>query len=338
MDIIFPVALNLTMRLLLALDAGSPRIVCWNNHLLSSKWALAIRSNNGYIMSMPITNVHHLPEPVVRALVSYESKQEEVTGKRVSTLIDSPQISQLRQRHPGEYTEDVSDMFYRALGSAMHEIFRGAASNSYVVEERLSHTVDNTLVTGQMDYQFVNADGSVDLKDYKMTSVYAVTGGGKPEWKKQLNTYAWLIRHAKGLTVTSASIIAVLRDWRQADVDRRAGYPPSPIHEVPIQLWPEEEQDAYVRERVRLHRIAELAAEFDDLPPCSDEERWAKPAVWAVYKGNNKRAKLFDLEFQAEEFASQSSDLKVVERPATYRRCDGNYCRVAQHCTQYKGE
>jgi len=288
---------------------------------------------------MPVTNIHHLPDPVVRALLSYESKQEKVKGLRVTTLIDSPRISQLKQRHKGGYTEDVSEMTYRILGSAMHEVFRGAASNSYVVEERLTHEIDSITVSGQMDYQFIEADGSVDLKDYKMTSVYAVTGGVKPEWKKQLNTYAWLIRHAKGLTVASASIIAVLRDWRQANANRRSDYPPSPIHEVSVQLWPEEEQDAYVRERVRLHRIAELAAEFDDLPPCSNEERWMKRAVWAVYKGNNQRAlKLFDDEAPAQEFASQSTDRKVVERPATYARCAGNYCRVAQHCTQYKGE
>ena len=283
---------------------------------------------------MKYTNKHNLPDPVVRALTSYE-KGEKVEGLRVTTLIDSPRISQLRQKHAADITEDVSDMVGKVMGTAIHEVFERAASNAYVSEERLSHTVDGTVISGAIDYQF-ESDGEIDLKDYKSTSVFSVLMGDKPEWEKQINTYAYLIRRAKKLKVRSASVVAVLRDWRKSDAERRGDYPPAPITEIKIRLWPDDEQDAYVKERVRLHRVAELEKDFD-LPPCTPEEQWAKPAKWAVYKGKSKRAlKLFESQNEAQVFVGQSEDRSVIERPAALTRCENNYCRVADFCNQWR--
>ena len=271
----------------------------------------------------------------MRALTSYE-KGQSVEGLRVTTLIDSPRISQLRRQHSGQITEDVSDLVWRVLGTAIHEVFEKAASNAYVSEERLSHTVDDTLVSGAIDYQF-ESDGEVDLKDYKSTSTYKITLGDHADWEKQLNVYAYLIRQAKGFTVRSAGVIAVLRDWRQAEADRKPEYPQSSIVEVPVTLWSDEEQDAYVSERVRLHNMAELGAEFDDLPECSDAERWARPAKYAVIKKGAKRAlRVFDIQQDADAFAAEDAARHVEVRPATYTRCANNYCRVAEFCTQWK--
>ena len=225
-------------------------------------------------------------------------------------------------------------MVWKIMGTAIHEVFEKAASNAYVSEERLSHTVDGTVISGAIDYQFED-DGEVDLKDYKSTSTYSITSGDKPEWERQLNVYAYLIRHAKGLKVRSASVIAVLRNWTKSQAERSSSYPQASIAEVKIKLWSDEEQDAYVKERVRLHRVAELEKDFG-LPPCTPDEQWAKPSKWAVYKGSSKRAKLFDTEDDAQEFAGQSRDCSVVERPATLTRCENNYCRVADFCDQWR--
>ena len=285
---------------------------------------------------MQYTNKHNLPDPVVRALTSYE-KGEAVQGLRVTTLIDSPRISQLRRQHHKELTEDVSEMVWKVMGTAIHEVFEKAATNSYVSEERLSHDVDGTMISGAIDYQFED-EGEVDLKDYKSTSCFKVTLGDHKDWERQLNVYAYLIRQAKGLTVRSASIIAVLRDWRQGEAQRKADYPQSPIIEIPINLWSDEEQDDYVEGRVRLHTAAEIEAEFDDLPDCTDEERWSRPAQYAVMKGSNKRAlRVFSNREEADAYAKKDSVRHIQERPATHTRCASNYCRVAQFCTQWNG-
>ncbi len=256
---------------------------------------------------MKITNKFNLPDPVVRAITAFD-KGDQPEGLRVTTLIDSPRISQLKRLHYPKLTEDVSQLVYRVWGSAIHEILSRETSNAYVSEERLSHTVDDTLISGAIDYQFVD-DDAVDLKDYKTTAAYGVSQGIKPEWERQINVYAYLIRQAKGLKVKSASVVAFIRDWRQSDADTREGYPPAPVHEIPVHLWSEDEQDRYVEERVRAHKNSEVQADFDDLPPCTDEERWAQPTKWAVHKGQNKRAlRVFDVEVDAKAFAGESEE------------------------------
>jgi hypothetical protein len=224
-------------------------------------------------------------------------------------------------------------------GSAIHEILSRETSNAYVSEERLSHEVDGTLISGAIDLQFIGPeDDAVQMFDYKTTAAYGVTQGIKPEWERQINVYAYLIRHVKGLSVKSASVVAFIRDWRQSDADTREGYPPAPIHEMAVHLWAEDEQDRYVEERVRAHVNAEVQADFDDLPRCTDEERWAQPTKWAVHKGRNKRAlKLFDFEVDAQTFAGESEDRNIQVRPGRYVRCE-SWCAVAPYCSQYGGD
>ena len=287
---------------------------------------------------MKITNKFNLPDPVVRAITAFD-KSDQPEGLRVTTLIDSPRISQLKRLHYPKLAEDVSQLPYRVWGSAVHEIMQKATSNSYVPEERLSHEVDGTLISGAIDLQFIGPeDDAVQIFDHKTTAAYGVTQGIKPEWERQINTYAYLIRQAKGLKVRSASVIAWIRDWRQSDADVREGYPPAPIHEMPVLLWAEDEQDRYVEGRVRIHNNAEVQADFDDLPRCTDEERWAQPTKWAVHKGKNKRAlKLFDVEVDAQTFAGESEDRNIQVRPGRYVRCE-SWCAVAPFCDQYGGD
>ena len=287
---------------------------------------------------MKITNKFDLPDPVVRAITAFD-KGDQPKGLRVTTLIDSPRIRQLRRMHYPKLTEDVSQLVYRVWGSAVHEILSRETSNAYVAEERLSHTVDGTLISGAIALQFIGPeDDAVQMFDYKTTAAFGVTQGIKPAWEQQLNVYAYLIRHVKGLSVKSASVVAFIRDWRQSDADVREGYPPAPIHEMPVHLWAEDEQDRYVEARVRAHVNAEVQADFDDLPHCTDEERWAQPTKYAVHKGKNKRAlKLFDVEADAKAFAGEAEERNIQVRPGRYVRCE-SWCAVAPFCDQYGGD
>ena len=286
---------------------------------------------------MKITNKFDLPDPVVRAITAYE-EGEQPEGLRVTTLIASPRISQLRRMHYPKLTEDVSQLVYRVWGSAIHEILSRETSNAYVSEERLSHEVDGTLISGAIDLQFIGPeDDAGQIFDHKTTAAYGVTQGIKPEWERQINVYAYLIRQVKGLTVKSASAVAWIRDWRQSDADTREGYPPAPVHEIPVHLWADDEQNRYVEERVRAHKNAEVQADFNDLPLCTDEERWAQPTKWAVHKGQNKRAlKLFDVEADAKVFAGEAEDRNIQVSPGRDVRCE-SWCAVAPFCDQFDG-
>jgi hypothetical protein len=72
------------------------------------------------------------------------------------------------------------------------------------------------------------------------------------------------------------------------------------------------------------------------LPLCSPEERWERPAKWALMKVGNKRAtSLHDTRESAEiEFeARPGTDWRIEERPAEPIRC-AQYCSARPVCSQ----
>ena len=108
-----------------------------------------------------------------------------------------------------------------------------------------------------------------------------------------------------------------------------------------IPLWSDSEQDEYVDTRVRMHQSAHGGWAFDDeLPNCSDSERWVKPTTYAVRKKSRVRAiKIHDSYESAEEHAIElGKEHFVEERKGSATRCEQNWCRVAQWCDQYQGE
>lgn len=111
-------------------------------------------------------------------------------------------------------------------------------------------------------------------------SVWTVVYGGREDWVPQLNIYAELLAQ-NGVEPRELEVVAVLRDWSKskaeaAEAKRRAGrddaYPPVPVSIFSLPLWPQERRLAYIEERVRLHRAAQLG----DVLPCSDEDRWIR--------------------------------------------------------------
>ncbi len=282
---------------------------------------------------MRITNHHNFPAPVVNALTMYEQGGEKVSGLRVTTLIGSPRVSVLRRKYSQHLEEDVSDLVFRVFGSAVHKIFEDAADNSSVSEERLSVNVGGVPLTGAIDYQFVSDDG-VDIKDYKTCKAFKITKGDYSDWENQLNVYSFLVRHAKHLSVSSLSVIAIIKDWSLEGTRRNADYPAAALQEISIPLWSPDKQDSYVQDRVRLHQ----RASFDELPECTDEERWYVPGKFALHKRGRKRAiGLYDSHADAEFHRNGDSDLYIEERKGFSRKCT-DYCNVAPFCSQFQKE
>lgn len=281
---------------------------------------------------MKITNESGLPEPVYQALIRNDYSRGN-SNRSVTQLIDAPRVRILRKEHNEDITEDASDMVWAVLGTAVHKMFEEQDVDGHVIEERLYAEVDNWVISGAIDLQRDEGDGTVTLLDYKCTSVWSVIYG-KIEWEQQLNFYAWLVRDSKQQSVSALKIIAVLRDWQRTKAEHDSSYPQAPIVAVDIKLWSEEEQDAYVRERVRLHQNAEFARlTGGDLPPCSDKERWKKNDVYALKKKGGKRAvKLFDSMEEAE--AALQEGQEIEQRLGAFTRCDADWCRVARFCDQ----
>ena len=99
--------------------------------------------------------------------------------------------------------------------------------------------------------------------------------------------------------------------------------------------WGTEVAQQYLEERVKLHQEAMIT-----LPECTDEERWAKPTVWAAVKNGNSRAtKLFPTENEAlawHQLQADGASFTITERPGELTRCK-SYCTVGKMglCVQY---
>jgi hypothetical protein len=242
----------------------------------------------------------------------------------------------LTNKFDSELEQDASDMVWSIFGSAVHNILEHGKDENHLVEERLHIQHDGWHISGAIDLQIINSEG-IAVNDYKTTSVWAVMNE-KIEWELQLNVYAWLVEKVKGVPVTSLGIVAILRDWKAREKQQKEGYPESPIKEVPIRLWTMAEREAYVSERISAHSSCDFELETGgNLPDCSSEEMWEKPAVWAVRKTGNVRAKsLHDSEESALLALEELGKGYEIEFRAGERtRCE-SYCLVNTYCQQYR--
>jgi len=270
------------------------------------------------------TNRHKLPDAMY-SLLSKSGRRPTRREYHVTQLIGSPLQRVLLMKHYDEITEDVSERLWALLGSSVHYVLLLGTPAEALAEENMSLRVDDAIVVGTSDlYQKAN------LEDYKVTSVFSFLLGDKPEWEAQLNVYGAMYL-AMGFPVDALFINAILRDWQKSKSLRDPDYPKIPFQRVTIPMWNEDDARAYINDRVALHKQAE---DTGNAPCCTDEERWAKPTTYAVYKKGNKRAArvLTDRE-AAETWAELNLDCKfeIQERPGGYIRCE-SYCPVRQVC------
>ena len=293
---------------------------------------------------MNITNNHNLPQSFVNFARNdkYSKGQSDIS---VTTLIDSPRVRLLRDAKSSEMTSDAADMIWPLFGTAVHHILESASEDEGVtLEERLYATVNDWVLSGAVDHQKVEGN-AIRITDYKVTSVWSVIHG-KIEWEQQLNCYAFLAQKTKGMKVKSLQICAILRDWNRREAERRYDYPQAPVALIDIPIWPETKRIEYIKERVAMHQEAQMNYDLEQaFPSCSDEDRWKRGEAWAVKKKGNKRAlRVFETEELAHGFAvahkarKNEYVLEIEHREGEYVRCKGDYCGVANLCSQFKGD
>lgn len=257
---------------------------------------------------------------------------------RVSELIQPPQLRALVKKHETELVEDASDRIWSLLGTLLHDILEKNAKglDNHITEEELSIEISGYKVVGHYDLSELVLDGEI-LTDWKLTSIYALKEREKvkPEWEAQINIYAELLRRA-GRVVSKGQIVAIGRDWSKSRAMRERDYPQQQVLTKPVNMWDAETIDNYLRERVRLH---ENALVFGVWPECTEEERWARPAKWAIMKkGNKKATKLCDSEKDASGWLDQilggQKNYFIEHREGESTRCAG-YCPVSSKCPQW---
>lgn len=289
---------------------------------------------------MKLTNKYGLPQIIVNVVErpTYSKGNANISATQ---LLNSPKIVALTKLHEEELEQDVSQMLWSIMGSAMHGLLEHGKEENSIVEQRLHAEVNGWLLSGAVDLQEVHGDG-IDIFDYKMTSVWSAMND-KPEWEQQLNIYAWLIEHNKKVPIKSINIVAFLRDWSERESKTKENYPPAAMVKIPIILWTYEEREKYVYDRVAKHMEAEFAlATGGSLADCTSKEMWEKPTVWAVMKQGNTRANyvmptVHEATLALEELQTNKPKDKfyIEERKGERTRCN-SFCQVSKWCQQYQ--
>lgn len=270
-----------------------------------------------------ITNNAGLPEALVRA-VQNDTYTKGNSDYSTTELSKPSRIVALEKLHKDELTEEAADRIYALIGKLGHSILEHAGTAD-IIEKRLFTEIEGKILSGQVDV----VDGSI-LEDWKFCSSYVFRDGVKFEWIAQASVNRLLCKRNE-IPITEARYIAIYRDWSKPASMRERDYPSSQVQVFPVKLWPLEQTEQWIKERIQSHENA-----FKSLPECTDEERWAKPPKYALMKEGRKTAvKLYDSKFEADNAAKEDSKLYVQYRPSDSIRCQ-YYCPVSQFCDQWK--
>lgn len=292
---------------------------------------------------MKITNRQGLPESIVEAVRNdpYDRGLSDIT---VTELVGPPQIRRLVKQHWNELEEDCSERIWALFGQAVHAILERSDPGD-IVEQRFYAWAGNpsVLVGGQVDRYCPHAKR---VSDYKVTSVWAVVYG-RPEWERQLNVLAWLMRQ-NGHEVRELETVAILRDWSRIKARYESGYPTGPVARIKRNLWSPEDQKKFVDIRLAMHQRTDV--------PCTAEDRWATDDVYALMKLGAKgqmpkrATRLFDSEAELLAWARENNysinvpilantngkiPATIQVREAESKRCL-DYCPVAEYCQQWR--
>lgn len=282
---------------------------------------------------MKVTNNLNLPMALVNA-VSREPHNKD-GHYSATTLLKGVQEILLTRRNWDNLSVDASESIWQVFGTAVHSILEAQESGE-VKEARYCVDVSKSVVTGQVD----NYDPETKtLSDYKTASVWKVQLKDFEDWKKQGLIYSWLM-NKNGVEVKKCRFIALLKDHSKSKARFDSNYPQSPtyIYEFNVTENDLEEIEKFIFDKISLLERFE-SCPSNELPLCTDSERWADGEKWAVMKKGRKSAvRVFDTESDAKEMLSNLDNLHFIEhRPPISRKCP-DYCICKDFCFQYQKE
>src|SRR5207248_7633311 len=146
------------------------------------------RSFTSLFVTMPdlLTNSRSLPRPLVEA-VRADDYSRGNCDYTTNQLIRPVRINSLLNKHRDQIHEDASDRIWTLFGQAIHTIFDRAKNGlgaGFITEHRyfMNFPADDGsfCISGQIDVYDCELH---KLTDYKITSLFAVKNGVKPEWE-----------------------------------------------------------------------------------------------------------------------------------------------------------
>lgn len=281
---------------------------------------------------MIVRNELGLPQAFINAL-NLERHNAEGEYSATTLLKDATEVI-LTDRHFDEIEIDVADCVWQIFGTAVHAIFEKAGIEGFA-EEKFEVPVSNSKVTGKVDlYDLQNEI----IYDWKTASVYKWTFADFSDWDKQGLIYAWLLKQ-NGLKVKEIRFVALLKDHSKSKARKESDYPqkPAQVHTVKVTDEALAEIEHFIKIKVEANENAKSIPDAE-LPPCSEESRWATSDTFAVMKEGRKTAvRVFDNKADAELMLKSLDDKHwLQERKGESRKCVDGYCACRNFCPFYK--
>lgn len=294
---------------------------------------------------MKYTNNYNLPQPFVDAAM----REYAYTDKRysVTAILKGTREAILQRRHDAEITEDVAQSVWAIFGTAVHSILeKSRESATQIKENKLVVDLPNGYQLSGIFDLYDDETGTVT--DYKTASVWKVKFGcwddWKPkngteefeDWRRQALIYCWMLRQI-GFDARRGEIVALLKDHSKAKAKINE-HPPLPVWQIG---WDFTEEDLAWADGFIADKFAEIERceqlPDDELPLCSEQDRWHRPGKYAVMKPGRKSAiKLCD---DGEEAAARADaegkGCYVEHRPGSDPKCQ-DYCSACEFCTYWQ--
>lgn len=282
---------------------------------------------------MKLTNKLNLPTPFVDAVnqeYRYKDKQYSVTS-----LLKGTCQTILERRHQDNIEQDVADMVWMIFGSAVHSLLEHSREEQHQLKENhLTVPVGDYILSGIFD---LYDEKEKKVTDYKTGTVWKVIYDEFDDYRKQLLMYAWMLQKI-GFECDNGEIVMFLKDHSKTKAVTDPDYPEYPVYTKSYHFAEKDFADieAYIKGKFAEISRAEILPD-DQLPTCSEEERWHKDDKFAVMKQGRKTAvKLFTDQDEAQERANELGKGYFVEfRPGEDGKCE-KYCPVNKYCPFYQ--
>lgn len=309
---------------------------------------------------MKITNSLGMPDHAFKAISRLKGRTTapELDYIGATTLMGAPLSRFLRTRYWDQLEFDVADTMNAIQGQMGHLIFDKVESIT-VTEIRLEVEFEGHKIKGIMDYYDPDTFTVGDSKFKQVNSVLAGAISKDDYLEKQLNIYAWMAK-LSGMKVEHLQGDVYINGWVRYKALGSSAYPKAPYVKLQISIWDEKHAEHYIRERLKAHNtpairllkelgpanmlaISEAERQaldnlMNQIPICTDEERWAAKPKFAVMKeGQKKAVRVFEDYMDACMLSTTLAKSRVEERKGGDIRCLF-YCDVKRFCPYKKDE
>ena len=293
---------------------------------------------------MKITNKLNLPKQLLELVNSnYTPTPHQYS---CTTILKPTRQIILERRYGDQIEQDVSDMCWLIFGIAVHSVIENSQEdNGQFKEEKLK--VDLGKYWEELKgYYLSGRSDMIDLIkkmiiDWKTCSAWKVIYKDFEDWRKEMLIYAWAVKDI-GFDIDKAEAIAFIKDHNKTKSKTDSQYPKLPIWVEKFKFNKKSFQEI---EQFIYNKFMELKkyenAPDEELPMCTDEERWREPTKYAIKKKVNKTAsKIHDTLEEAEEHLKNleigyPNIYEIEVREGTDKRCL-EYCSCCEFCPYYK--